>query len=255
MKSIVSSFIIALSMYSKIPMPKTDWKEENMKYVMCFFPMIGAVIGGLVYFWSHMEGTIPISRTLYTIIIILIPVIITGGIHLDGLLDTADALSSYQPMEKKLEILKDSNSGAFAVITCVVYFLLAYGVWYDASPTVIPILSIGFVLSRALSGLAVVTFPLAKKSGLATMFSNHAKKQITRIIMMIYILLCMAGMLLIHWVLGILCILGAMSVFAYYRYMSSKEFGGITGDLAGFFLQICELIMAVFVIIGDKLCG
>jgi len=255
MKSMLSSLIIAFSMYSKIPMPKTDWKEEHMKYVMCFFPLVGAVIGGLVYLWSRLEGVLPISHLLFTMIILLIPVFVTGGIHLDGLLDTADALSSYQPMEKKLEILKDPNSGAFAVITCVVYFLLSFGVWYDASPSVIPVLSIGFVLSRALSGLAIVTFPLAKKSGLAALFSNQSKKQITRIAMVVYIILCIVGMLLVNWVLGILCVLSAMSVFAYYRYMSTKEFGGTTGDLAGFFLQICELIMAICVIIGDKLCG
>ena len=59
---------------------------------------------------------------LFTVILLLISVFVTGGIHLDGLLDTADAMSSYQERERRLEILKDSHAGAFAVITCVVYF-------------------------------------------------------------------------------------------------------------------------------------
>lgn len=255
MKSIISSFIIAFSMYSKIPMPKTDWKKDNMKYVMCYFPLIGAVIGGLVYMWSYMDRVLSMSQTFQTVIIILIPIVITGGIHMDGFLDTVDALSSYQHKEKKLEILKDSNAGAFAVIACVGYCLLTFGVWYEASRDVILILAIGFVLSRALSGLAVVTFPLANKSGLVTTFSDGAKKKITRVIMLIYILLCIVGMLLLNLVLGMIGILSAMGVFAYYRNMSTKEFGGITGDLAGYFLQVCELTMAICVIVGDKICG
>ena len=62
---------------------------------------------------------------------VLIPVAVTGGIQLDGLLDTADALSSYQPRERKLEILKDSNAGAFAVITACCYFLAAFGIFSE----------------------------------------------------------------------------------------------------------------------------
>ena len=56
---------------------------------------------------------------------VLIPVLVTGGIHLDGLLDTADALSSWQTRERRLEILKDSHAGAFAIIVCCGYFLAA----------------------------------------------------------------------------------------------------------------------------------
>ena len=60
---------------------------------------------------------------------VLLPVLVTGGIHMDGFLDTTDALSSWQPREKKLEILKDSHAGAFAIIMGCSYFVLALGVW------------------------------------------------------------------------------------------------------------------------------
>jgi len=68
-----------------------------------------------------------VGKTLYAVVLTLIPVVITGGIHLDGLLDTADALSSYQPRERRLEILKDSHAGAFAIIVCCMYFLAYFG--------------------------------------------------------------------------------------------------------------------------------
>ncbi|MDE6738305.1 MAG: adenosylcobinamide-GDP ribazoletransferase, partial [Lachnospiraceae bacterium] len=54
MKSIINSFIIAVAMYSKIPMPKVEWNQKNMKYVLCFFPVIGLVIGALLYGWSRV---------------------------------------------------------------------------------------------------------------------------------------------------------------------------------------------------------
>lgn len=253
MKSILHSFIIAFSMYSKIPMPKAEWTKENMKYVLCFFPLIGAVIGGIVYLFSILQHMIPMSHVFSSIVMILIPLIITGGIHMDGFLDTTDALCSYQPMEKKLEILKDPHAGAFSIITCVGYYFLTFGIWYDITPTSVPILAISFILSRALSGLSVVTFPLAKNSGLVTTFSNQSKKQITKVVMFFYIIVCIVLLLILNMKLGFICITSAFLVFAYYRHMSYKKFGGITGDLAGYFLQVCELTMALSVILFDRI--
>ena len=90
---------------------------------MCFFPLIGAIIGGLSWMWGYWGIRLVNSRTFYAVALLLIPVMVTGGIHLDGLLDTSDALHSYQSRERKLEILKDSHAGAFAILTAVVYFL------------------------------------------------------------------------------------------------------------------------------------
>lgn len=240
-------------MYSKIPVPKADWNRENMKYVLCFFPVVGIVIGAVVYLWSLLSDAIPISRVFASAVIVLIPVALTGGIHMDGLLDTADALSSCQPSERKLEILKDPNAGAFAVIVCVCYFLMAFGIWYDSAPDTAAVLAGGFVLSRALSGLAIVTFPLAKNSGLAAMFSNEAKKKTAGFAMTAYIAAGAAMMLMAGGKTGLAGLSAAVVVFLYFRRMAVKEFGGITGDLAGFFLQICEIAMAAAVILADRM--
>ena len=253
MKTIINSIIIAFSMYSKLPMPKIDWNKENMRYVMCFFPLVGVILGGVVYLWGNIAGIIPVSRVFFTVIFILLPLIITGGIHMDGFLDTVDALSSFQTKDKKLEILKDPHTGAFAVIFCVGFYFLSFGIWYEVSPAALPILAISFVLSRAFSGLSVVSFPMAKNSGLAAMFSKEANRNITRSMMIVYILLCLILMLIINWKLGTVCFLAALVIFAYYRFMAVKEFGGITGDLAGYFLQLSELAMAMAVIIADKI--
>lgn len=248
-----NSFKIAFSMYSKIPMMKTEWTKENMKYSMCFLPLIGAVIGGLMILWSFITESLGIGTVLKSAVFVVIPVLITGGIHLDGFLDTVDALNSFQPKEKKLEILKDPHTGAFAIIGAAVYFVLSFGVWSEIYGKATFILAIGFILSRALSGLSIVTFKLAKNTGLAATFSDAAKKDKVKITMFLYIVASFVAMLIIDLELGAVCILAALAVFIYYRKMSIKNFGGITGDLAGFFLQTAEITMAIAVLIASIL--
>lgn len=238
----LKSMLIAFSMYSKIPVPKTEWSDKSMRYTMCFFPLVGVVIGALMYAAGTLILMADIKPVLKAAVMTVIPVMLTGGIHLDGFLDTMDAIGSWAPKEKRLEILKDSNSGAFAVIGGCVYFVLSLGIWsemsFDMLKSAVPV----FVLSRALSGLSVVSFPMAKNTGLAAMFSNAAHKRRVRIVMLLWIALTAACMVAINPLTGAAAVLCAAAVFAYYYFMSKKNFGGITGDLAGYFLQVCELV-------------
>ena len=179
----------------------------------------------------------------------LIPVLVTGGIHLDGLLDTADALSSWQPMERRLEILKDSHAGAFAIIVCCGYFLALFGIWTEAVPEDISVLALGFFLSRALSGFGICTFHCAKNSGLAATFAQAADQKRCRIILVVEAAICMAAMIWLDPARGATASASAVIVCLCCRRMAMKKFGGITGDIQGFFLQICELVMAYVVIL------
>ena len=114
--SIINSFFIALSMYSRIPVPRVDWEKENMRYAMCFFPMIGVVIGAVMYLAGWLLDKTSVGGLFRGVVFTLIPIMITGGIHMDGFMDTMDALGSWGDREKKLEILKDSHAGAFAIL-------------------------------------------------------------------------------------------------------------------------------------------
>ncbi len=252
MKRVWNSFKIAFSMYSKIPMPRADWEKENMRYMMCFFPFVGIVIGALMVGWSLLSQKLLVGDSLRSAIYVLIPVLVSGGIHLDGLLDTADALSSWQPREKKLEILKDSNAGAFAVIVACCYFAACFGFWSELSAHQVLVLSGGYVLSRALSGLSVATFPCARKTGTVATFSDAAQKR--TVVVSLLLLLLLSGLFLCRMDvrLGVAALAGAGLSFLWYYRMSMKQFGGITGDLAGCFLQTCELVMAICVWAAGK---
>lgn len=242
---LICAAVIAFSMYSRVPMPRVEWSRENMRFLFCFFPLVGAVIGLLLYLWARFGAPILGEGNLSAAISVLIPILVTGGIHMDGFFDTADALGSHRPAEEKLAILKDSHAGAFAVLAGLCYFLLAFGAYSQVEGRWIPVLSVGFVLSRALSGLSVVTFRKATDSGLAATFADASQKRTVGITMGVYILACFVLMALLGGVRGVICFAAAIIVFGYYRFMAYRQFGGITGDLAGFFLQVCELAMAL----------
>ena len=226
--SIINSFFIALSMYSRIPVPRVDWKKENMRYAMCFFPMIGVVIGAVMYLAGWLLDKTSVGGLFRGVVFTLIPIIITGGIHMDGFMDTMDALGSWGDREKKLEILKDSHAGAFAILGMGCYLMWSVAVWSELPAEVLRVCGVSFALSRALSGFSVVTFPAARNSGLLKMFQDGAQKKVVRITMCLYVAAAVTGV---------------MIAFLYYIVVSRKQFGGVTGDLAGFFLETAELAM------------
>ncbi len=243
---ILKSFIIAFSIYSKIPVPQFEWKEEDMKYMLCFFPWIGAVIGGCVYLWCVLCEMFGVGEIGYILIGVALPLVVTGGFHVDGFMDTMDAFHSYQPKEKKLEILKDSHIGAFAVIMLALYGLIYMGAFSEiADKDLLKIVCGGFFFARCLSGISVVSFPSAKKDGTLHYFASSSQKTIVKGSLYFQSIFCMCFMLCQSLYAGFIVIIAALSAFVYYYYRTKKELGGITGDTAGYFVLICEVCMLV----------
>lgn len=253
-----NSFKIAFTMYSRIPVPEAQWTEENTSYTMCFFPFIGAVIGavtwGLFLLKEYLLGRgFVFGDFFFTVLMVLVPIFITGGIHLDGFMDTQDALGSWQPKEKRLEILKDSHAGSFAVLSCGVYLLAYIGVYSALTAYSVRVTALSFLLSRTLSGLSVLCFPQAREEGksLTASFSAHAAKNTGRAVLGIYLVLLCFIIIAAGRYAGVSVILAAGLMYGYYYRMCIKKFGGMTGDLAGYFLQMCELFMAAAAVVTD----
>lgn len=242
----IKALFISFSMYSQIPMPQFEWKEEDMRYALCFFPWVGAVVGGLVYLWGWLCGAYGIGILCYTIIGTVIPLFVTGGLHVDGFMDTVDAFRSFQPKEKKLEIMKDPHIGAFSVIMLVTYGLVYIGALSEIrDQTILKIFCVGFFLSRSLSGISVVSFPPAKKDGLLYIFAGSADKKIVKGALYLQTILCIGFMMLQSLYAGCIVATVAFCTFVYYYHRCKKELGGITGDTAGYFVVVCEGSMAV----------
>ena len=236
------SLLIALSTYSAVPVPQLDWNEKNMRYAICFFPAVGVLCGAALWLWAVLAQATGMSGVLFAAIAACLPILVTGGIHMDGYLDTVDALSSHQTCEKKLAIMKDANCGAFAVIRLCSYFAAYFALCgcVAFTPRVGVLWTLALVGERALSGLAVAAFPLAKNTGLAHTFATAADRTTVRRVLMVLAALLSAALLALGgWAL----VLAAFLVLARYHIVSDKQFGGITGDLAGWFLQKAELWM------------
>lgn len=245
---VIKSFFIAVSLYSKIPVLQFEWKEEDMKYIFCFFPLIGAIIGICIYLWNCLCNMYNIGILCRTAIAAIIPIFITGGFHIDGFMDTMDALHSYSPIERKLEILKDSHIGAFAVIMLALYGIFFLGTLSEIKDnTLLKIMCCGFFLSRCLSGISAVSFPMAKKDGMLYFFVNCANKRVVKVTLYIQSIICIGGMLFLSFWAGFLVTVISLLIFIFYYYHSKKEFGGITGDTAGYFVVLCEVYIVVTV--------
>ncbi|HWR23801.1 MAG TPA: adenosylcobinamide-GDP ribazoletransferase [Feifaniaceae bacterium] len=242
---------IAISTYSVLPAPRFDWNEKNMRFSICFLPLVGLIIGAALYLWARAAKALAVDGILFAAVAAALPILLTGGIHMDGFMDTVDALASHREREKKLAILKDPHTGAFAVVYCGVYLVLSFGLYHALFQTEgLLIVCFGFVLSRALAVLGAVTLPNARKEGMLCAFTGHAHKRVVSIAMAAVALLAMGGMVWASPAAGGFAAGFALLTFFAYRAMAIKEFGGVTGDTTGFFLQTSELALLLGAWIG-----
>lgn len=250
----MKSLFIALAMYSKLPAPRVEWDKKSLSWALCWFPVIGVVIGALLYGWFLLCAALAVGPFLRGAVSLLIPIAVSGAIHLDGFCDTSDALGSHQDRARKLEILKDSHTGAFAIICCGLYLIFFFALWCEVLPTgrTALVLALTPVFSRGLSGMAAVTQPNARGSGLLATFTGPMDASKARLVLGLWLAVCGAVMVILDPWTGLAALIGVALSFFYYISMSRRQFGGITGDLAGFFLQICECAMVLAVVLAQK---
>ena len=226
-----------------------DWEKENMKYALCFFPWVGLAVGAVsaVLFWLLQQ--IGAGSMLRAAVLTAVPVLVTGGIHLDGYLDTMDALSSWREKQRRLEILKDPHAGAFAIIMGCLYFVLYAGAAGELVWKIFPAYAFGFAVSRSFSGLSIAFFPNANPKGTAAAFGMSAEKKRTAAVLVvtIFAVTALSASFCVWAALDVLVV--SALVFCYYKWKSSKYFGGITGDLAGYFLSLCELAQLLSLVV------
>ena len=248
MKKIVKACNVAFSMYSKIPMPRFEWASEDMRYHLFFFPWIGAVIGLLEWGWYCITEKFSIGSVLYLTMAIALPILVTGGFHLDGFMDTKDAQSSYQTREKRLDILKDPHIGAFAVIHLLLYVLFAVGfLSVIDKKSAIAALCFSFFMSRCLSGWSVLHFPAAKKEGSLYTEADTSDRRNVSIGLIMQMVIAVGAAVYCTKQYGFLVAAANLLMFLYYYRMSKRTFGGITGDLAGYYVCMAELWSVIVV--------
>lgn len=245
---LLKTIAVAFSMFSAVPMPQFDWEEKNMRYMLCAFPLVGALIGAAQAGWGALCSRLSLPSPAAALGLCLLPVLISGGIHLDGFCDTHDALASRADPEKKRQILKDPHIGSFAVIHLVMYFMILFVIWMVLPEKRFAAAGASYVLSRSLSAAAVASFPIAPGAGLARTFADTAHRGRVLAFSLVLSAACVLFMGLNGgiWMAGT-----ALVVFLWYRFVLIGRFGGLSGDLAGWFVETAQLWMLIALYAGQ----
>ena len=221
-----------------------------MRYSMAFLPLVGGIIGLGTYLISGVNPFAELPVAVRILLTLALPLLITGGFHVDGFMDTEDAMHSFAPTEKKLEILKDPHIGAFAVIA-LVKWLMIYAAAITAillnertDERILVILGLTFVISRSLLGLTSFFFPKAKKEGMLYE-ETKTKPRVVVILLSIQLAAAVGVSLWMDLLSGSMVVLLYTLHTIYYRYTVYKNFGGVTGDTAGYFLTTGEILAAL----------
>ena len=170
-------------------------------------------------------------------------------------MDTSDALSSWRDREKRLEILKDSHAGAFAVITACVYFLVLYGGFSQiaGNRTAIKILALGYMVSDVFRNWRDHAAESQRRRNGGGIF-RKAQDKTVRNTLIVYLVLLAVGMILRPAGLWRGNFVTAVLVFIFYKHKAMKYFGGTTGDLSGYFLCLCEAWMVLVLAVLTVVC-
>ena len=253
---LLRSLIMAFSTFSQIPMPKVEWEPDSMRYMLCFFPLVGIVIGLILAAWVMLCEAVGFGTLLRAAGIVIIPIAVSGGIHMDGFADTCDALASNAGPERRREILKDPHTGAFAIIGVCMYFIafFAFAAELDSYAQLLPLITIPF-LSRCMSSIATVAFAPGIGKGMLFEFHNSANRHGDLLILGAMTLACAVFLLAVNPIIGVCMLVVAFACLGGLRIMSENAFYGMSGDLAGFFLQMCELFLIASIVVASKAMG
>lgn len=173
-------------------------------------------------------------------LLIVLMVVLTGGIHLDGFMDSIDGLFSGRPREKKLEIMRDSRVGAFGVIGAICLLLFKFSLLAGIPGYVlIKLLVVVPSISRWNMTLAIYIFPYARQEGLGTIYKKYCGgKELFAATFFAgaaaVVLLGLNGALLMVFGGVFTCLTGRKV---------SKELGGLTGDIYGFINELSEVLL------------
>nr|WP_193581025.1 adenosylcobinamide-GDP ribazoletransferase [Paenibacillus aceris] len=256
--------IAAFQFLTRLPIPvQINYTNLVFRRSVVFYPLAGCVIG-LLLVLAGQGLSLFLPAMPAAVLLLGLWVILTGGLHLDGLMDTADGILSHRPREQMLEIMKDSRVGAMGVIVAVLHLLLKFSLLYtmleinkkDGGGDGFFLLAIVPIWSRWFMTAAIQGWPYARKeSGLGSFFQGVSRGHVL-ISFLVALLTTTIVLGLTHISLAtaiwpvLLCFAGCTFITGWLMatYISRK-LGGLTGDTYGALNELLEAVLLLGVVI------
>lgn len=238
------SFLIGLQFLTRIRLVRqTEWTSEDFGRSTRFFPLVGLVLGICYALFAWLLLYAVGMRALTAALLLVLPLLLTGGLHADGFMDTADGVFSGRDRERKLEIMKDSRVGAFGVVSFVMLMFVQYALISDMHPLLlIPALFVMPVIGRFAMVLSVACFPYAREDGMGKTFADMADRKTIVIAALITMILVLPW----GFLAALALVLGTVFALLFCR-LITHVLGGVTGDVYGAATVLTEtLVLFVF---------
>lgn len=244
MKEIVCNFLLMIQFLTRIPVNVSlPCEKDNFRRASIFFPVIGLVVGGIQWgVYKLLVNIIPIDAVI--IIILIVGVIVTGAIHIDGLGDTCDGFFAFKGSDRIIEIMKDSRIGTYACIAMVMDLLLKYTLF----SFIVPKFSVAIIAAPMISRCSVLFLGFkgktAKSTGTGNFFIGNVG--IAQFAIGLVITLGVLSLLMTPRYIVILLIVALILSFIF-NLFCEKRIGGLTGDTLGANNELVEILTLILI--------
>lgn len=237
MKNIFKGFSLSISMLTILPFFKVHNFNKGINgYAVMFYPFVGFLLGMVL--WAVFELLSGYLPSLHLgIIIFSLWVLLSGALHLDGLSDTIDGL--FVSKEKAIEVMKDPHVGGMGMILSIVFLILkASSLAVFEAFYLLPIV---LMLSRFNAVIAIYLFPYISKAGMGTLAKQELKTWQVLIALLYVLILSFSSL----WLIAI-----SLSVLTLCAIFFIKRYGGFSGDIYGFTIEVTELLLLNAILLG-----
>lgn len=234
----MKTFIVSLQFLTRFSIYRGAYDERAYGRAPLFYPTVGLIMG-LCWLLLYLAVSFLFPRPAIAALLVAGMVVFSGGMHLDGFMDTMDGVFSGRPREQMLEIMRDSRVGAFGVISLAVLLLLKYSLLFSLPPWVMPqLLPVVPALSRWGMVYAIARFPYARPQGLGRLQVTHTGgRELVLATLQAVVVSVLAGPA------GLLLFLSALVLAHWLCRNFTRQLGGLTGDTYGAVNEILEVLL------------
>jgi adenosylcobinamide-GDP ribazoletransferase len=254
----VKNIIAAFRFLTILPIP-VKCTQKNLEKSIVWFPFVGAIIG-LITGYGYRLLHVLFSTNISAVLTILLYILLTRGLHLDGLMDTLDGFLCHKGnKEDILRVMKDPAVGSFALLGGITWFFLLFSIIPRLEPW-------DYIIIHTYTRLSILLQPLIfsypRESGTGKFFVDHINGKIFSTAMVLSLLITAAAVYFLNeissestaliWGLLLLTAFLCSLLIGIY---SKKKISGITGDILGFTIEINHLILALLILILVDIFG